>query len=309
MLAAAACGHAAMTTSHSRTLALLKDRSLMLHEQYKRFHHLRESLGGANDTCFEHLLDWVVGPVKVSSPRDLENLTSLLDAHRGAVEGQRDMLNAIQLADSFQPLLVMAEEMKSEARQDSLKLWELQGTQEARPLVAGFPHLSSFVLEHALTIVVLFAGGSLLSYFLVTELGDARRKSTVAHTTLLEAVASRLDAHFAASKLAKPLLLLAVTFLLIVLSAFGCMLMGADLGEGLWQSWLFAADPGTHADVESGGLRAVAFGTTLGGMCIFALMVGIISDLLSDQMEDLKQVHAHAHIHTCIHTCMHTYTQ
>jgi hypothetical protein len=71
-------------------------------------------------------------------------------------------------------------------------------------------------------------------------------------------VASRLDAHFAASKLAKPLLLLAVTFLLIVLSAFGCMLMGADLGEGLWQSWLFAADPGTHADVESGGLRAVA---------------------------------------------------
>ena len=91
------------------------------------------------------------------------------------------------------------------------------------------------------------------------------------------------------SKLAKPLLLVAVTFLLIVASALGCVLVGLDLGEGLWHSWLFTADPGSHVDVEGSGFRFVAFSTTIGGMCVFAVMVGIITDEIGERMDDLKK--------------------
>jgi ABC-type xylose transport system permease subunit len=38
------------------------------------------------------------------------------------------------------------------------------------------------------------------------------------------------------------------------------------------------ADPGTHADSEGAYVRVVAFLVTMGGMLVFALMIGIISE-------------------------------
>ena len=52
---------------------------------------------------------------------------------------------------------------------------------------------------------------------------------------------------------------------------------------------LAVADPGTHADAEGTGLRVVAFSTTMGGMCVFALMIGIISDFIGEKVDDLKK--------------------
>ena len=49
------------------------------------------------------------------------------------------------------------------------------------------------------------------------------------------------------------------------------------------------ADPGTHADAEGTGMRVVAFSTTMGGMCVFALMIGIISDFIGEKVDDLKK--------------------
>lgn len=49
------------------------------------------------------------------------------------------------------------------------------------------------------------------------------------------------------------------------------------------------ADPGTHADAEGIGMRVVAFSTTMGGMCVFALMIGIISDFIGEKVDDLKK--------------------
>jgi len=49
------------------------------------------------------------------------------------------------------------------------------------------------------------------------------------------------------------------------------------------------ADPGTHADAEGMGMRIVAFLTTMGGMCVFALMIGIISDFIGEKVDDLKK--------------------
>lgn len=47
---------------------------------------------------------------------------------------------------------------------------------------------------------------------------------------------------------------------------------------------------GTHADVPEGLLvRFVSFSITVGGMIIFALMIGIISDSIGDKVDDLKK--------------------
>lgn len=36
-------------------------------------------------------------------------------------------------------------------------------------------------------------------------------------------------------------------------------------------------------------MRVVAFSTTMGGMCVFALMIGIISDFIGEKVDDLKK--------------------
>ena len=140
-----------------------------------------------------------------------------------------------------------------------------------------------------LTLLIMLAGFAIIGAFLFKEYQIALSKQASTHTALSELIAYRLDYHFSASKAAKPLLLLAITFILIVLSTIGCALVGENFGAAMWASWLYVADPGTHADAEGIGLRLVAFSTTMGGMCVFALMVGIISDFLGEKMDELKK--------------------
>lgn len=58
---------------------------------------------------------------------------------------------------------------------------------------------------------------------------------------------------------------------------------------GVADTCLAVADPGTHSDAEGTGMRVVAFSTTMGGMCVFALMIGIISDFIGEKVDDLKK--------------------
>ena len=108
--------------------------------------------------------------------------------------------------------------------------------------------------------------------------------------TTSEMVSYRLDYHFSASKLAKPTLLFAVTFILILVSTIGFALVsGESFAAAMWRSWTYVADPGTHADAEGTATRIVALGATMGGMCVFALMIGIISDVIGEKVDDLKK--------------------
>ena len=70
-------------------------------------------------------------------------------------------------------------------------------------------------------------------------------------------------------------------------------LMAADsdgsFGGALWDAWTFVADPGTHAETEGTGNKAVAFVLTLGGMLVFALVIGIVADALSDYVDGMKK--------------------
>lgn len=49
------------------------------------------------------------------------------------------------------------------------------------------------------------------------------------------------------------------------------------------------ADPGTHADVPPGPRRIISFFLTAGGMVIFALLIGIVSDEISAKVDDLRK--------------------
>jgi len=66
-------------------------------------------------------------------------------------------------------------------------------------------------------------------------------------------------------------------------------LSAAYLTEAAWVAWTYVADPGTHADATGTLVRFVSFLITIGGMVIFALMIGIISDFISERVDDLKQ--------------------
>jgi ion channel POLLUX/CASTOR len=47
--------------------------------------------------------------------------------------------------------------------------------------------------------------------------------------------------------------------------------------------------PGTHADTVGTFGRIIAFATTIGGMLVFALMIGVVSDYIGSQLDDLKK--------------------
>ena len=178
----------------------------------------------------------------------------------------------MEQAASFEPLRDLVEEIQSTGARRLLR-----------------EHSAEDISVPMIPLSIMLVGFVVLGCFLFREYNIAVNKQASTHTTLPELVAYRLDYHFSASKAAKPLLLLAISFVLIVLSTFGCAFVGEDLGAAMWASWLYVADPGTHADAEGTGLRVVAFSTTMGGMCVFALMVGIISDFLGEKMDDLKK--------------------
>lgn len=104
---------------------------------------------------------------------------------------------------------------------------------------------------------------------------------------IMELIQYRLDYYFSTSPYAKPALLFLVTYGMIVLGAIGLAIVNQN--DGIWIAWTYVADPGTHADAEGTLNRLVSFVITIGGMVIFALMIGIISETISDKVDDLKQ--------------------
>ncbi len=77
---------------------------------------------------------------------------------------------------------------------------------------------------------------------------------------------------------------------------------GSDLFHGLWAAWTFIADAGTQGGETATKTRAIAMFITIGGMLIFALLLGLVSETLGGLMDDLKQGHSKVveHGHTVI---------
>jgi ion channel POLLUX/CASTOR len=62
-----------------------------------------------------------------------------------------------------------------------------------------------------------------------------------------------------------------------------------SLIESFWAAWTFIADPGTHADNTGLMQRLVSLLMTLGGMVIFAMLIGIISEDIGSFVDNLRE--------------------
>lgn len=150
----------------------------------------------------------------------------------------------------------------------------------------------NFIVNEFLVLSILSSGVYTILRFFVMEHQIALRKniSSDLEFTWKEVFQYRLDYYFSRSKLAKPLTLLAVSFALIFL---GAILLSVATGDSLsastWVSWTYVADPGTHADAAGMFERCAAFITTVGGMLVFALMIGIVSDEIGEKVDEFKK--------------------
>ncbi|KAK7829536.1 ion channel castor [Quercus suber] len=147
-----------------------------------------------------------------------------------------------------------------------------------------------------LKILALILSLTLLSIpFLIFEYVDYVSKSRsldniTEEVSLNKQLAYRVDLFLSAHPYAKPLALLVATLLLICLG--GLALYGVtdgSLAECLWLSWTYVADSGNHADSEGIGWKLVSVSISFGGMLIFAMMLGLVSDAISEKLDSLRK--------------------
>ena len=180
-------------------------------------------------------------------------------------------------------------------------------------ILSSMPSITSLLSFHTSDILILLAfllGTNIIVRFLLREYTQVKQKAdsitatntntnTTNHNhhnqkqfTTSEMIEYRIDYYFSTSKWSKVLFLLSLTFILIVIGATLLSVVSQDhsLSNAAWLSWTYVADPGTHADAPEGILvRTISFSITLGGMIIFALMIGIISDSIGEKVDELKK--------------------
>lgn len=103
-------------------------------------------------------------------------------------------------------------------------------------------------------------------------------------------LAYRVDIFLSLHPYAKPLVLLVATLLLIGLG--GLALYGVtddSLSDCLWLSWTFVADSGNHANAAGFGPKLVSVSISIGGMLVFAMMLGLVTDSISEKFDSLRK--------------------
>lgn len=107
---------------------------------------------------------------------------------------------------------------------------------------------------------------------------------------LSKLVAYRVDVLFSNHTLVKPFALLVATILLIAVGGVALFgVSGDSLAEAFWRAWTYIADAGNHADSSGMGPRLVSVFISFGGMLIFALMLGLVSDAISEKVDSLRK--------------------
>ncbi|KAK8968526.1 putative ion channel SYM8 [Platanthera guangdongensis] len=115
-------------------------------------------------------------------------------------------------------------------------------------------------------------------------------KNAEEEVPLKKRIAYRVDVFFSMYPYAK---LLALLFATILLIGFGGLALYAVsdscLSEALWLSWTFVADSGNHAETVGLWTRVVSVSISAGGMLIFAMMLGLVSDAISEKVDSWRK--------------------
>ncbi|XP_059655357.1 ion channel CASTOR-like isoform X4 [Cornus florida] len=154
-------------------------------------------------------------------------------------------------------------------------------------------HLPNKILKKsALVVSLTLLSIPLLFFKYVDHVSKLRRSPNkiTEEISLSKQLAYWVDASFSVNPYAKPLALLVATLLLICLG--GLALFGVtddSLADCLWLSWTYVADSGNHANSEGIGPRLVSVSISFGGMLIFAMMLGLVSDAISEKFDSLRK--------------------
>jgi ion channel POLLUX/CASTOR len=128
--------------------------------------------------------------------------------------------------------------------------------------------------------------------FLAYEVNVTTKKMRAAREnfTLFEILQYRMDHYFSNHDSAKSILLMSITFILIVTTTATLYLVtGEDIGVCMWNAWTYVADAGTHAEAEGSARKFVALGTTIAGMLVFAMFIGLVSDSIQEGLDNLRK--------------------
>ncbi|KAF4359154.1 hypothetical protein F8388_005263 [Cannabis sativa] len=141
-----------------------------------------------------------------------------------------------------------------------------------------------------ITLVMPFLLCKYLDYLPHIMNFSKRTKKNKEEVPLKKRIAYTVDVCFSVYPYAKLLALLFATMFLI---GFGGLALYAvntnSFAEALWLSWTFVADSGNHADTEGIGPRIVSVSISSGGMLIFAMMLGLVSDAISEKVDSLRK--------------------
>ncbi|XP_072964522.1 probable ion channel CASTOR isoform X2 [Typha angustifolia] len=143
---------------------------------------------------------------------------------------------------------------------------------------------SSIVLSLAMLSIPLV----IIKY--IDCLSMLRKSAESEEVPLNKQLAYRVDVFLSVHPYAKPLALLFATLLLICLG--GLALFGAtdhSFADCLWLSWTYVADSGNHANSVGVGPKLVSISISFGGMLIFAMMLGLVSDAISEKFDSLRK--------------------
>lgn len=154
---------------------------------------------------------------------------------------------------------------------------------------------SDHMLNKRLKIYALLLSLAVLSIPFITfkhidNISRFRAPADTEEVSLGKELAYRVDVFLSVHPYAKPLALLLATFLLICLG--GLALFGVtddSLADCLWLSWTYVADSGNHATSVGIGPKLVSVSISFGGMLIFAMMLGLVSDSISEKFDSLRK--------------------
>ncbi|XP_050376558.1 ion channel DMI1-like [Argentina anserina] len=165
------------------------------------------------------------------------------------------------------------------------------GTDE-NPTILSFPNAERRTLvlySVVFTLVMPFVLYTHFDYFThLTSLSS--KKNNKEEVPLKKRIAYMVDVCFSVYPYAKLLALLFATILLIGFGGWALYAVNRNsFAEALWLSWTFVADSGNHADTEGIGPRIVSVSISSGGMLIFAMMLGLVSDAISEKVDSLRK--------------------
>ncbi|KAI8567096.1 hypothetical protein RHMOL_Rhmol02G0094800 [Rhododendron molle] len=164
-------------------------------------------------------------------------------------------------------------------------------------IINSIPHDSVYLPNKSLKISALIVLLTILSlpflffkYFLHVLKSRRWPENTAKEVSLNKQIAYRVDVFLSVHPYAKPMSLLVATLLLICLGGLALFGVTEDsLTDCLWLSWTYVADSGNHTNSEGLGPRLVSVSISFGGMLIFAMMLGLVSEAISEKFDSLRK--------------------